>query len=772
MKNHDGAVSAKPGEWSWLENYNPVWNSPSSNSSESMPCGGGDIGVNIWVEKGDLLFYFCRSGNFDENGSLLKYGRVRLRLNPNLFLNPDSFRQELHLKNGEVMIQAAKGGSRVEIGMWVDVFRPVIHMQVDANFLFSGEVVFESWRAEDRLLADLEKCQCNSYNGYPETVFTRRDTITWSEDFGGILFFHRNRDQDLVFNKILQQQNLGDGAAFWNPQKNLTFGGLLCAEGMTFAGETEGVYCNTAYRGWKMRNQVQTSSLKWTLVLHNEQAESLDKWKDALRDAVTANERAAATAREDTQEWWKAFWLRSHICIQPEQNDKDSEPWQVGRNYQLARYLLGCNAKGVLAQKFNGGLFTFDPVWINPDWPFTPDFRLWGGSVYTAQNQRLLFWPMLKSGDFELPIQEFERYRKSLPAAEHRTRVYWGHDGASFTEQIEIFGLPAAAMWGFESSKNNLRVRPADLEQGALASPWVRRYFVTQLEFCHMILEWRRFTGSDIEEYLPLIRSCLRFYSEHFSRHEKILHIAPSQSIEMYFDATDPTPDIAALQAVLNALVNLPEIPPKDREDWRALLESVPKLPVEMRQNIQVLAPAATYDPEQRNYEIPELYPVFPYNLIGMGLPSLDLGRATWERGASQNQRAFTECWSQVAIFAARLGLVAEASHLIKEKLRNSPRRFSAFWGPGPDHVPDIDHAGSGMIALQEMLLQTPGDKILLFPAWPADWDVEFKLHAPGQTVVSASLKNGVITRLSVDPPSRNADIIPCLPLALQEDSK
>ena len=37
-----------------LDNYNPIWNTQSSNSSESMPLGAGDIGLNVWVEKGDL----------------------------------------------------------------------------------------------------------------------------------------------------------------------------------------------------------------------------------------------------------------------------------------------------------------------------------------------------------------------------------------------------------------------------------------------------------------------------------------------------------------------------------------------------------------------------------------------------------------------------------------------------------------------------------------------------------------------------------------------
>ena len=33
-----------------LDNYNQVWNTQSNNSSESMPLGGGDIGLNVWVE--------------------------------------------------------------------------------------------------------------------------------------------------------------------------------------------------------------------------------------------------------------------------------------------------------------------------------------------------------------------------------------------------------------------------------------------------------------------------------------------------------------------------------------------------------------------------------------------------------------------------------------------------------------------------------------------------------------------------------------------------
>ena len=86
-----------------LAQYNVVWDSQSKNSGESMPCGGGDIGLNVWVENGDLMFYLSRSGAFDENNLFPKFGRIRVRLTPNPFAGGE-FRQELKLKEGYVEI--------------------------------------------------------------------------------------------------------------------------------------------------------------------------------------------------------------------------------------------------------------------------------------------------------------------------------------------------------------------------------------------------------------------------------------------------------------------------------------------------------------------------------------------------------------------------------------------------------------------------------------------------------------------------------------------
>src|SRR5260370_42441249 len=52
------------------------------------------------------------------------------------------------------------------------------------------------------------------------------------------------------------------------------------------------------------------------------------------------------------------------------------------------------------------------------------------------------------------------------------------------------------------------------------------------------------------------------------------------------------------------------------------------------------------------------------------------------------------------------------------------------------------------MITLQLMLMQCDGKRILLLPAWPAEWTADFKLHAPYQTTVEGHVENGKITNL------------------------
>jgi hypothetical protein len=111
---------------------------------------------------------------------------------------------------------------------------------------------------------------------------------------------------------------------------------------------------------------------------------------------------------------------------------------------------------------------------------------------------------------------------------------------------------------------------------------------------------------------------------------------------------------------------------------------------------------------------------------------------------------------------APLLGLTDEAARILKIKCANShpAYRWPATWGPNFDWLPDQDHGGNLMITTQLMLLQPVGDKILLLPAWPKEWDVDFKLRAPQDTVVECIWRGGRLVKLEVTPAARRKDVV------------
>lgn len=729
-----------------LLNNNVTWTTQSKNSSESMPVGGGDIGVNVWVENGQIYLYLSRSGTFDENNTLLKLGRVKIQLSPNPFKGK-TFKQELVLKDGYVQITGADGRLNARIKVWVDVFKPLVNIEVNTNLKVLTTASYESWRFEDRITKGKENNQ-NSYKWAPQGIIkTAKDEIGFTGN--SIEFSHQNQTST-VFDVAVKQQGLENyKSKLFNPLKNLKFGGTMQGKNMVAAGTYSGKYLSTAFKGWTLKSQAPSNSQQISIYLNH----SADKNMTLDKGQYSTVKSFAATRK-----WWNNYWNRSFIYI----NSADSTVGQAGKNYQLFRYMLGCNAYGSWPTKFNGGLFTFDPELTDTALKYTPDFRNWGGGTHTAQNQRLVYWPMLKSGDFEMMKPQFDFYANLLQNVEIRTEAAWGHQGASFTEQIENFGLPNPAEYGWK--------RPAGYNQGMEFNAWLEYEWDTVLEFCMMILETERYDQHEIQAYMPLIESSLKFFEEHYSylakqRGAKSLdangHLVlyPGSSAETYKMAYNSSSTIAGLKTVLQRLLELKSASIAQKKNWQEMLNTIPPISFREFDGKTTISPAKAWE-RINNTESPQLYPVFPWGIYGVGKPGLDTARNTYQFDTDVLKFRSHIGWKQDHIFAARLGLTDDAARLTTLKLKDSGRKFPAFWGPGYDWTPDHNWGGSGMIGLQEMLMQCDGKKILLFPAWPKDWDVHFKLHAPYQTIVEGILKEGILTELKVTPELRKADII------------
>jgi len=725
-----------------------IWATESKNSSESMPVGGGDIGLNLWVEKSEVYFYLSKSGTFDENNTILKLGRVKLKLSPNPF-EGKTFKQELILKDGYALISGSNGKLNTQIKVWVDVFNPVIRLDVKSSEKVTSEVSYESWRFEDRITKGKENNQ-NSYKWAPQGIVkTAKDEIAFKNN--GVQFYHQNK-AETVFDVAVKQQGLEDRKTdLFNPLNNLIFGGFIQGDNMVAAGNYSGIYLNTPFKAWTLKSKSPSRTENITISLNTNKAATIADWEKGIKlSKGNSNHKASI-------KWWNDYWKKSFIYI----NANDEAANQSSKNYQLFRYMLGCNAFGKYPTKFNGGLFTYDPQLTDSTLKYTPDFRNWGGGTHTAQNQRLVYWPMLKSGDFDMMKPQFDFYLDLLKNAEIRTEAAWGHKGASFTEQLENFGLPNPAEYGWK--------RPADFNKGMEYNAWLEYEWDTVLEFCMMILETKRYDGRNIEKYLPLIESSLQFFKEHYTylakqRSAKALdadgHLVlyPGSGAETYKMAYNSTSTIAALKTVLERLIEQPNLSQNKKAEWIEMLKTIPAISYREFDGKPTIAPAKLWE-RINNTESPQLYPLYPWGIYGIEKPGLDTAINTFRYDTDVLKFKSHVGWKQDNIFAARLGLTDDAAKLTTGKLKDSGRRFPAFWGPGFDWTPDHNWGGSGMIGLQEMLMQVDGKKIYLFPAWPKDWNVHFKLHAPYQTTVEVKLKNGKIESLKVLPESRKADV-------------
>ena len=327
---------------------------------------------------------------------------------------------------------------------------------------------------------------------------------------------------------------------------------------------------------------------------------------------------------------------------------------------------------------------------------------------------------------------------------------FFGHGGAFFPETITFWGAEVSGHYGWTPQAK----RPL----GPVAEcRYLTYYWQNGIEQTLMGIDYYQQTQDDKfakETLLPHADAVTEFYDLHYPRDaDGRIHFAPAQALETWHEAVNPLPEIAGLQYTLAQLLDLPDRLTTEplRARWRRMLSELPSIPTGEVDGEKRILPAETYS-VSANVENPELYCIFPYKVYGIDKPDLELARRTFHARRFKD----ADCWHQDAVQMALLGLTEEAKKNMI--LRSDPSvsakdsRFPAFWDAFNDWIPDIDHGGNLQLGLQAMLMQTEGRKITLLPAWPKEWDADFRLHAPYRTVVEGTVRGGKIVSLEVTP--------------------
>ena len=715
-----------------LAAYNVVWKTPSNDHNGSMPIGNGDIGANVWVDpSGDLWLLLSKTDAWSENCRLLKLGRVRVRLSPNPFAKGAPFQQVLRLREGDIVIEAGSAEKAVTVTIWVDANNPAMHIEVDSATPVKLEAALDLWRTEKRELTGKELNSAYGLQGAPFKVYVHPDTVL-ADQKDRIVWYHRNTTS--IWENNLRHQHLeGFLGQSSDPPLGHTFGGRIEGPDLTNAKPTT------------LASSVARKHFVLSIYPHAAQTGSAELWLEQLdRSVARCQAQDMEAAHKGHRTWWNAFWNRSWIRVT---GSPDTEA--VTRGYTLQRWISACAGRGGAPIKFNGTIFTVDGA------GFDADYRAWGGP-YWWQNTRLPYWPMLASGDFDMMAPLFDMYLDMLPLAEYRTKRWFDHKGAFIGETVYF--------WGMYNNNNYGWDRPAEMPINELTNNYIHREYTASPELMAMMLDYYTYTGDTEflrEALLPMCDSLLTFWDRHYQTDGAgHMRMYPGQALETLQDAENPTPDIAGLYWVLKGLLALPsdQTGPERRAFWSRLAKKVPPVPMAEADGEKVIVGAGKVHGGRGNSENPELYAIFPFRLYGVGKADLKVGRRTFERRPVKGNNG----WRQDDTQAAFLGLTETAAGYVVERAKNkhTGSRFPAFWGPNFDWIPDQDHGGNLMMTLQTMLLQADEGKIRLLPAWPRQWDVDFKLHAHQRTVIEGRLESGELVKLKVTPPSRRKDVI------------
>lgn len=697
-----------------------------------MPIGNGDIGLNVWVESsGDVLSFIGKTDAWDENMRLLKLNEVRVRFNPPLNVT-NGFRQELNLRDGAIEIQ----DQRLKARIWVDANFPVVQVEAHSRTRqpFSAKVSLEPWRNANRVLGGGPRDGAGA-TSYADTILpqtTRR--IGW---------YHRNPTSIWLPN--LKVQGIEGVAKFGqDPLLNRTMGGIVCGDGFV------------SVSNFQMAMKKPSRDMSFQIHVLTKITDTPEAWLAGLEKQAVKVEGISARKRwKQHCQWWEDFWSRSWVFLgeatapAPSAGDRSkgrqslSPAETVSRAYVLQRWIDACGGRGGSPIKFNGSIFVVDN---HSD----ADYRQWGGG-YWFQNTRLAYWPMLMAGDFDLMKPLFEMYLKALPARTFATKTYYGHDGASYPETLTFWGSYLDCDYGTNRT---------GLPLGLTDNEYIRRYWSGGIELLAMMLDYHDYTGAPEfckTTLIPFATQIIAFFDQHWKRdpNGKIL-FHPAQSLETWWNCTNPTPEIAGLHDVIPRLLAVTQDATL-KAAWQKTLDDLPPVPLSHDLPRRIL-PAEKFA-DQRNLENPELYAVFPYrlNTLCAGGEALEIGRNTF----AARQHRENGGWQQNSIQAALLGFSDEARRCVVDSASRHAEgfRFPAMWGPNYDWIPDQDHGGVLMAALQRMLLQSEGRKMMLLPAWPRDWNANFKLRAPYDTTVEGTVINGKLTRLKVTPVSRKKDL-------------
>jgi alpha-L-fucosidase 2 len=689
-----------------------VCNSHIPDPIDGSPLGNGDLGVMFWPTQQRLNFSLCKSNlwdtrlkgtakqrsffpapNFQTIEKLVAEGKFDKIYE--LFYKQCAQNQSRWTLIPAGMLQILPKEAEIELAFWrqiLDMQNGLVHLDyktAQRNARYTSLV-----SSDYNVLAIEISCRTKQL---PYIVDLRIGPNGRPEDYK----FSYKSDQNSIYCRVQGYDNL-----------DYYIGLRILNDGIRVGIEKDRISVSSQ----KSQNKVVALL---TIASKLDDKQPLELMKGRLEKAVADGFKKIY--KKHVQKW-RTFWKSGSV---------DIPDAQIQRQHNLGLYLLGsCSSPNCQAPGLQGL------------WATNPNGSGWND--YTNDfNSQAYFWPAFKANKLNLLNSYFHTFKQMLPQVCSDTKKYYKMRGAAYP----LCSSPA----------------------GEAAPGYVTHYhFAGQSAFIAQNYWWGYRYSRD-KDFLkniayPVMKECGLFYLDRIKIDKKsgkgviVASTSPEQG-EGSYEAwgINPVMDIALIKELLLGLVESCNILQCDLElkrDWQDLLHRMPEYPMANGHLIEL-----------QNHEFKDshrhgsvLVPIYPCSeMTSLSSPSLKkIARASLENFISRGcwlWEGYTYPW--IALVASRLGLGQLAADYLK-----------VFIGVGCLHRGGLhlndDFTGSGKTAggrknftlegntmysaaVLEMLLQSHGGIIQIFPAIPDSWlTISFEsLLAEGAFEVWAQRKKG-----------------------------
>jgi alpha-L-fucosidase 2 len=428
---------------------------------------------------------------------------------------------------------------------------------------------------------------------------------------------------------------------------------------------------------------------------------------------------------------WTKFWSASGVDVD---DDLMEQTWYRGL------YFLRCVSKpGVVPPGLFASLTTGSPAWH--------------GDYHTNYNIQQTFWGCYAANHPDL-AEPYDRLISGYATrARWLARTIYGMNGAFYPHVLYAYEPTDPAqvkspvgrqyihhVWGFTLGVSAFTVQPL----------WWHYKYQPDPQFLE-------------QTAYPAVRDVATFYADFIDqceRRDDRVTLAPSVSPEHWgwtkkFERNrNCSFDISMAQYILQAAIEGATTLQRDGQlvtRWQQALALLPDYPTTKTEE-PVVVDVEDAPPINYNIAVPAT-PVFPGDVVTWQSPAAQ--RALFQRTIESIQWNGNNSMVMLGVARARLDMLDTLEWMREEvqaRLRPNGTLTLNRLGAGFNSFGHYTEQFAASMVLSELLVQSVGDVIRVFPTWPRQRNARFRrLRTQGGFLVSADIKDSKIVRIDIE---------------------